>query len=781
MSGFGKSGILNRAVRVAVGGTAVAVMAAGGIASAQPATRPSTRPVASAWKPADAPLMTRFAADVDPAAPLPEYPRPQLRRDDWRNLNGLWDYAVAAKDDPDPADIDGQILVPFPIESALSGVGREFLPDQALWYRRTFEVPADWAGRRTVLHFGAVDYACEALVNGTSVGTHTGGYDPFSFDVTDALNADGSQELVLRVTDPTIAAGQPRGKQTLRPEGIMYTPTSGIWQTVWIEPVAPGGVADLKIVPDVDVDAGTAALRVTADASDGGDPGATVTVTLKDGGRTVGTAQGEPGDEVTIPVPDAHLWTPDDPHLYDLTVAVESGGRPVDAVESYAGLRKIEVADVGGVKKMLLNGKFVFQFGPLDQGFWPDGLYTAPTDAALRSDLEAIKGFGFNMVRKHIKVEPARWYYHADTLGVLVWLDMPSANSYLAPDQPRPEVDKPEYASELTRIVESLRDHPSIVMWVIFNEGQGQHDTPELVDMVKKLDPTRLVNQASGGEHKGAGDVFDVHSYPPPACPSPNDTMALACGEYGGIGMRIPEHMWSKEGWGYGGASNTPESVEGKYAEYANLLKTFRDDRGLSAAVYTQLTDVEIEVNGLLTYDRVQKVDPAWIARATRFEWAGPTYQPLVPTSQAESQAWSYTFDQPSAEWATPDFDASSWPTGPGGFGTAKTPGIGVLGTTWDTPQVWLRRTFNPGPLTPEQLGQLVLTDYHDEGVEVYLNGVLAYKSDGHVTGYENADLTPEARAAIKPDAENVMAVTCRQTIGGQYVDVGLGVRQRNR
>ena len=524
------------------------------------------------WAPKRAPLMTRWAADVPPGAVLPEYPRPQVVRPDWLNLNGVWEYQPGAADDAVPGGkLSGEILVPFPVESALSGVMEHH---DRLWYRRSFTVPPAWRGRRVMLHFGAVDFEAEAFVNGRSVGSHRGGYDPFTFDVTDALaGGDGPQQLTVRVFDPTNAGGQPRGKQSLRPGGIMYTSVTGIWQTVWLEPVAAGGVEHLSVRPNVEGSSvRVAAVGAAADAD--------VTVTVRDGERVVGTGHGRGADAVVVGVPDAKLWSPDRPFLYDVRVVVSRGEQTVDAVDGYFGMRSFGVGTVDGVRRLLLNGKPVFEFGPLDQGFWPDGIYTAPTEAALKSDLQAIKDLGFNMVRKHIKVEPARWYYWADRLGLLVWQDMPSADSYPG-REPVPPVDRAEYERELTRVVETLRDVPSVAMWVVFNEGQGQFDTGRLVDLVRRLDPTRPVNEASGGNFTGAGDLTDIHAYPPPSCPPADPKRVLACGEFGGIGFEVPGHAWVTRGHSYTMIAAPADLVD----QYAEVRRQPQGDAGRARAV----------------------------------------------------------------------------------------------------------------------------------------------------------------------------------------------------
>ena len=713
------------------------------------------------WAIKPAPIMTRFAASVTPANVLPEYPRPQMTRTDWLNLNGLWEFQPGQENDPLPVGktLGGQILVPFPVESALSGVMERH---DRLWYRRAFTVPTAWAGRRVMLHFGAVDYEAEVFVNGKRVGGHAGGYVPFALDVTDALNGDGPQELIVRVYDPTDKGGFPRGKQTLRPGGAMYSTVTGIWQTVWLEPVAAGGIDALTIVPDVDA----GQVKVTANVI-GGAKGTPVVIAVMDGEQTVARARGAAGEAIGLAIPDAKLWSPDTPHLYDLTVSlVGADDRPTDTVGSYFGMRKVTVGDVDGVKRLLLNGKFVFQHGPLDQGFWPDGIYTPPSDDAMRYDVQATKDMGFNLIRKHLKVEPARWYYWADRIGLLVWQDMPSPNSYL---DKAPPVDKPAFERELTEMVLALRNVPSIVMWVPFNESQGQHDTGRYVDLIKRLDPTRLVNEGSGGGHTGAGDVFDIHVYPSPLAPPANKTMALACGEYGGIALKVPGHMWREgQGGGYLPATS-PIDLLDKYSEVTNKLKDLRDNHGLSAAIYTQTTDVETEINGLLTYDRVPKVDLALIAKANRFEFPMPTYRVIVPTSQHERQTWRYTTQRPDGDkWTAPGFDDSAWQQGPGGFGMEP-----FRGTEWRSDDLWMRRTFRLPKLTAAELENLPLSVFHDDDAEVYVNGVLAYRGTGHNGHYENVRMTDEARKSLVVDGENTLAVHCNQKGGGQFIDVG--------
>ncbi len=480
------------------------------------------------WKPAQAPIMTRWAKDVSPDKTLPEYPRPQLVREKWQNLNGLWQFAVA-KDKEEPPlgkKLDEQILVPFPVESALSGVMKRA---DRVWYRRTFTRPKEWTGR-TLLHFGAVDWEATVWLNGVKLGTHRGGYDPFSFDISEALRGGGEQEVVVGVWDPTDAGTQPRGKQVNKPGGIYYTPITGIWQTVWIEPVPTTRVESLHVIPDVD-----GGRVVIIPKVPGKGEKTLIHVTVLDGDKTVGKATQEEDRPVEIAVPKAKLWSPEAPFLYGLRVTLTEGDKTLDSVESYFGMRKIAVVkDEKGVPRVQLNNKTVFQVGPLDQGFWPDGLYTAPTDAALKYDIEVTKKFGFNMTRKHVKVEPARWYYWCDKLGLLVWQDMPSGDRSVPRGQKEikrtPESAK-QYETELAAMIENLHNHPCIVMWVVFNEGWGQFDTQRITEWTKKTDPTRLVNCASGWNDMNVGDVHDIHVYPGPGAPEVEKARAGVLGE----------------------------------------------------------------------------------------------------------------------------------------------------------------------------------------------------------------------------------------------------------
>ena len=719
------------------------------------------------WKPVEGQLLTRWAKDVRPDNVLPEYPRPQLVRSDWLNLNGLWEYAITPADQTAPTKYDSEILVPFCVESALSGVKKAVSNEQALWYTRTFETPPAWNGRRVLLHFGAVDWIAQVWLNGERLGEHQGGYDAFSIDLTDALAPEGAQTIVVKVTDPTDQNWQPRGKQVSKPSGIWYTAVTGIWQTVWLEPVPEKHVRGLKITPNVT----KSEIVLTADIAGGG----SASVSILDDGREVAKAEVPTGEPTAIPIPDAKLWSPDSPHLYDLKVNVIGEGDDADAVESYFGLREISLGERDGHTRLLLNGEPLFQFGPLDQGWWPDGLYTAPTDEALRYDLEVLKKLGMNMLRKHVKVEPDRLYYHCDRLGLLVWQDMPSGDKSIGGDDPditRSPESASNFERELKALIDGRYNHPSIVMWVVYNEGWGQWDTERITKWTKDYDPSRLVNAASGWTDRGVGDVIDVHSYPGPSMRPPEDNRASVLGEFGGLGWPIEGHLWwDKKNWGYRTYSSQA-ALQGNYLSLIRRLPSMIG-QGLSAAVYTQTSDVEGEVNGLMTYDRaILKLDEPTLAKAH-----GLLYQPppkvreLVPTSLKSPQPWRCTTENPSDDWYKPGFDDSSWRTGVGMFGKEGTPGVRV-GTEWTTPDIWLRREFSLDQI-PE--GDLRLRIYHDEDAEVYINGAQAGSFQGYVTAHVLAEITAEERAALKV-GQNTLAVHCRQTGGGQGVDVGLSL-----
>ena len=559
------------------------------------------------WKPAGDKIKTTWAEQIDPNNVLPEYPRPIMERKEWKNLNGLWEYAIRPTGTQQPADMDGQILVPFAVESSLSGVMKTLGKENELWYSREFTVPSSWKGKNILLHFGAVDWQADVWVNGVKMGQHRGGYTPFSFDITPVL-AKGKNQITVKVWDPSDEGYQPRGKQVKHPDGIWYTPVSGIWQTVWMEPVSANHITRLKTTPDID----KKILIVEAHTATG-NPSAVVSVVVSEGGKVVATGKAMQGQPVQLAIENARLWSPENPFLYDMKVTLTDNGKVIDEVTSYAAMRKYSIRQgADGITRLQLNNRNVFHFGPLDQGWWPDGLYTAPTDEALVYDIKKVKDFGYNMIRKHVKVEPARWYTHCDKLGVIVWQDMPNGDRgpewqsrqyFKGVEMVHSAESEANYRREWKEIIDLLYSNPCVEVWVPFNECWGQFKTPDIAAWTKAYDPSRLVNPASGGNHYTCGDILDLHNYPGPDLYLYDPMRATVLGEYGGIGLVMKDHLWMPDrNWGYV-KFNNPEEVTTEYIKYAeHLLQLI--PRGFSAGVYTQITDVEGEVNGLMTYDR---------------------------------------------------------------------------------------------------------------------------------------------------------------------------------
>ena len=611
--------------------------------------------MAQGWTPVGDNIKTEWINDVDPTCPRPEYPRPQMVRNSWMNLNGLWNYAITSAVATD-FKMDGEILVPFAVESSLSGVGKLVGKDNALWYERTFTIPNTWKNKDVLLQFGAVDWKAEVWINDIYVGDHTGGFDPFNFNITPYLSKSGEQKVTVKVWDGTDSSWLPRGKQVEKAAYIWYTPVTGIWQTVWLEAVPQTHVDSYYVVSDIST--GEIQVEVNATALRKGDE---FRVDVLEGGvgynpanasgKCLASVQGN--GKLSVVIPQAHLWSVEDPYLYGLKVSIVRNGKTVDSIDGYTSLRKIsKVMAPDGYNRMALNDKPLFQFGPLDQGWWPDGLYTAPTEEAMVWDIIKTKEMGFNMIRKHIKVEPQSWYYWCDVHGMLVWQDMPSIadnhgtrshrgrffkdfgekrwfdnrsdelvkaqtnkwsrDSFIGgTDCDVPFEWKQNYYKEWKSIIEALKNFQCIVVWVPFNEAWGQFDTEVASDYTKSLDPTRLVNAASGGNFVLCGDIQDVHHYPAPMMNAFERKMINAIGEYGGIGYPINGHLWkiTDTNWGYGEVMSSSEQVLDLYADFVEKLKLLKQT-GVAAAVYTQTTDVEVEVNGLITYDRkVVKVD----------------------------------------------------------------------------------------------------------------------------------------------------------------------------
>lgn len=551
----------------------------------------------SSWQMQPVNIQTRWAKEVNPQNVLPEYPRPQMVRNEWQNLNGLWEYAITSKDAPKPTQFNGQILVPFPLESALSGVKKALLPTQRLWYKRSIAKPDITGDERVLLHFGAVDWQATVYLNGKEIGGHTGGYQNFSFDITDALK-DGNNELEVSVFDPTDQGINPHGKQVLNPQNIMYTASSGIWQTVWMETVPAAYINNIRITPDIDK--GNLKLEVIT----AGKEGDYSVEAVASNGKKV---KGKPNTQLLLPVPNARLWSPDQPYLYNLNVKLLYKGKVVDTIGSYFGMRKIEVKkDEKDVERLFLNNKYTYHLGVLDQGFWPEGLYTAPTDEALKFDIMAIRNMGYNTIRKHIKLEPARWYYHADKAGMLVWQDMVTC----ANDK---QEAKTQFEKENKENIAQLYNYPSIVIWVLFNEGWARYDQKRLTEWMKQTDPSRLVNGHSGENYdRGApqdssqkwasSDLTDIHDYPGPGIAPALPGKARVLGEWGGVRVATLKHQWNDmEGWGY---IQVPASAfKAKYDSMIHSLDKL-EDMGLSGSIYTEPFDVETEENGMMTYDR---------------------------------------------------------------------------------------------------------------------------------------------------------------------------------
>jgi hypothetical protein len=763
-----------------------------------------------AWRPAKGPLLTRWAKDVTPQNVLSEYPRPQMVRNRWLNLNGLWDYQITNKQSEQiPASWQGKIMVPFPIESSLSGVMEPLLPGQRLWYHRKIIIPEDWKDNRILLHFGAADWKTTVYLNGRELGADLGGYDSFTFDISSAINRAGAQDIVVSVWDPTDSSWQMHGKQTLNPGGCSYTACSGIWQTVWLEPVSHTNIEHIKMVPDLSANT----LKLTVTGYIGSDP-MKLAATVYDGAAEVEEITGQAGKALTdsvrknmvdfyhctgswfstdmiIPIKNPKLWTPGSPFLYTLHIEMTSKtGQTVDSVQSYFAMRSIAVGhDAKGNTRPMLNGKPVLLCGALDQGYWPDGIYTAPTDAALKFDIEAAKKLGLNVVRKHVKVEPDRWYYWADKLGLMVMQDMPTGSEGDAiTDLPRSPEAASQCEMEMRQLIKQRWNHPCIIGWIMFNEGWGQFDTLRFAKWAKELDPTRLIDEASGFPWHGGGDVADNHGGIPPKDP----TRIGITSEDGGYGLSSPGHDWSDKIWTYrtydaktgGEMGGMMEDLHGKLPPVDDASRIWmtrkvrsiyralwanKDETGQSGDFFCQLIDVETECDGLISYDRsVWKVDPDIIRAACEGRLLVHTTGTIIPCALTQSVHWKYTTQKPGADWFMPQYKDTDWKEGLSGFGA----GIPHVQTPWTTEDIWLRKEFT---LKEKPTGAF-LRIFHDEDVDVYINGVLACRDGGFLTYYDDFDILPAAAAALKVGG-NEIAAHCHQTTGGQFIDVGLLTR----
>ncbi len=629
------------------------------------------------YSPVKGKLTTEWGEKITPENAWREYPRPQMKRGEWLNLNGLWDYAIVDRNSLKPDDFRGNILVPFAVESALSGVGKSVSPDQKVWYKRSFDIPQNWKGKNVILHFQAVDWETTVWLNGKQVGTHKGGSTAFSFDVTKYLK-NGPQELVVSVWDPTDTGNQPRGKQVLDPKGIWYTPVSGIWQTVWMEPVNSTSVK--SVYPVADIDKNQLVLNTELLGAKGGEE---IAVKVLNGGQTIVDKTFATSQAAVLDIPSPKLWTPESPELYQLEISLLKGGKILDRVDSYFAMRKISITkDNQGFERIQLNNKPVFQYGTLDQGWWPDGLLTPPSAEGMIYDMKVLKDMGFNMLRKHIKVEPWLYYYYADSLGLLIWQDMVSgfetakrSEQHVSWDAPqdwsRPKESAEQLEFEIKEEMDQLKFFPSIVTWVIFNEGWGQYETKRVVDWCMNYDKTRVIDGVSGWTDRNCGHLNDAHQYPGPGMEpvEQNPGRAIVLGEFGGLGLPLENHLWNPNmrNWGYRTYTSEPELIK-EYAKLMHNLYPLRH-RGLSAAVYTQTTDVEGEVNGLMTYDRkVIKIDPELLRmmHAPLYASDAKKVKNIVSDSEVEGNEIRFTKNQPASNWmrqaASADFETQNGP-----------------------------------------------------------------------------------------------------------------------
>lgn len=711
-------------------------------------------------------MKTRWAGRVNENKPWDKYPRPQLKRDNWTNLNGLWDYAILPKNVLKPTDFDGKILVPFPVESSLSKVKKLVGEDNYLWYHTNFDAGELEKGEELHLNFGAVDWETTVYVNGKVAGGHKGGFTPFSVDVTPYLTT-GKQELLIRVWDPTDSGTQPRGKQLQNPQGIWYTPVTGIWQTVWLEKTSQDYIDLIKTTPDLDNSKVNLEIRTSLLSRDL----RLKVVALKNNEEEVtsntkilSAATTKTG--ISLDVPDPELWSPDHPFLYDLKISLETPeGETVDEISSYFGMRKISLGKgPNGYTRILLNDKPLFQLGLLDQGWWPDGLYTAPTEEAMMYDVEMTRKMGFNMLRKHVKVEPARFYYNCDKMGMLVWQDMPNGNHFKKlrieawdeKDVNRSFDSAMEFETELKEMMDHLHSFPSIVVWVPFNEGWGQYDTERIAKWVSAYDPSRLNDAPSGWADRGVGDFVDTHIYPGPGMEFPEKSRASVIGEFGGLGLTIKDHMWwDKKNWGYLTYSNKEDYQKRFHSLIKDLvgLKSL----GLSAAIYTQTTDVEGEVNGLMTYDReAVKVDPSETKQLFEPLYEKPKHLlTIVPDSEHASHDWLVKTEV-NKKWYKFPGEESSWNNKPAPFSSYDNFFL-PAGSAWKENTMYLVKKFEVSEI-PEQIN---LRYYLQKAnMEIYLNGKLLTreKDEGGRKRHYRNKLIEDANKYLKK-GENLIAI----------------------
>ncbi|MEL7118479.1 MAG: sugar-binding domain-containing protein [Bacteroidota bacterium] len=730
-------------------------------------------------------METKWASEVSKDQPWNVYPRPQMKRNSWTNLNGQWDYAIVPRSSDKPKKYDGKILVPFAVESALSGVKKTVGENNQLWYRRSFQVNQPTNEDRILLHFGAVDWEATVYINGNYVGKHKGGYTAFSFDITPYLKKKGEQEVIVSVWDPTDSGSQARGKQTNQPRGIWYTPVTGIWQTVWLEQVSNQHISTIKLTPDID----KSLLNIALDIAPGS-KSMTAKLIAKENGKAIATtsialSSGSFQAATELSIQNPRLWSPNDPFLYDLSVQLLVDNKVVDEVQSYFGMRKIEIGkDLNGFTTLLLNHQPLFQFGLLDQGWWPDGLYTAPTEEAMMYDVKMTKEWGFNMLRKHVKVEPATYYYNCDKMGILIWQDMPNGNPRgkirvahdAKEDADRPLASAIQFEAEWKEIMDQFHSFPSIIVWVPLNEGWGQYDTERLARWTKSHDPSRLVDAPSGWADRGVGDIIDVHLYPGPGMEAPEAKRVSVLGEFGGLGMPVKGHMWwDKRNWGY----LTYYEQDKLDARFQQLIKDLigLKSQGLAGAIYTQTTDVEGEVNGMMTYDReIVKFDP----QKTR-KWFAPLYQTawksltILSDAEHEPSYWlATTNDQDNTDWLTSNFEDKDWKKQSAPFSSFNNPFLPKNhGSFWDESKTLYLRKEVYLPEIPERM---YLKYYlHKASVEVYVNGkkLTDLKHEGgrkrHYATHYTADL-----GGLLKKGKNVIAVKAKHQDKASAFDLGV-------
>jgi hypothetical protein len=734
------------------------------------------------WEPKISPMLTPWGEKLDTSSVLPEYPRPQMVRKNWINLNGSWDFALTDSASGMPGHFDDRILVPFCVESTLSGVTRKVTGRDAMWYRKHFRLDKPRNRQRILLHFGGVDWHTSLWINGQKVGEHAGGYDPFYFDITEALNRKGVQAITLRVWDPTNEGLQARGKQLLDPGGIWYTAVSGIWQTVWMEQVPASHIDHIRVVPDLDSHSALVSVGITTP-----DKHHLLRISAWDKDSCLVIQQGQADSLLRLNIPDPRVWSPAHPHLYGLTVQLIEKGDIVDEASSYFGMRKVEIRkDTNGINRIFLNQEAVFNFGPLDQGWWPDGLYTAPADDALKYDIEMTRAMGFNTARKHTKVEPARWYYWCDKLGLLVWQDMPRCagglDPYAAGDVERPARQEEIFRREWEAIINAFRHFPSIIAWVPFNEGWGQFKTNEILDWTKKLDTTRLVDGPSGWKDFGGGEMLDLHYYPDPGIAPLEENRAVVLGEFGGLKYAVSGHLWQDtDNWGYRDTESLAD-LNDTYEQLIHRLAPFVS-KGLAAAIYTQTSDVEVEVNGLMTYDRkIIKLDTSRASRLAEmlYKQAG-VFRFILPSGeQDDSIMWKYSLDPPGPGWHAEDYADTLWRTGKAGFGHRGSYRPFGNGSPWDTASIWLRRDFEMDRMPHGRL-YLNIISYNAVST-VYLNGrkLAVFKSTEYI--HEMTDFSSDLQQLLKK-GKNTIAVHSyskdppvdrNSGLKRQFIDVGI-------